>query len=102
MIVFCPTVSVFVGLSYWFKSMFMGFAVVASSAKLQLLATMVAGAMSNLLLSVYRCVHCCLKDVCVWGGGDGLQGFHSGDCQALDWVITSSCAAVCVCVCVCP
>jgi len=54
MIVFCPTVSVFVGLSYWFKSMFMGFAVVASSAKLQLLATMVAGAMSNLLLSVYR------------------------------------------------
>ena len=51
MIVFCPTVSIFVGLSYWIKDQIMGFPLIAHQ---HLLAGMIAGAVSNLILSMYR------------------------------------------------
>jgi len=51
MIVFCPTVSIFVGLSYWIKDQIMGFPFITHQ---HLLAGMIAGAVSNIILSMYR------------------------------------------------
>jgi hypothetical protein len=52
MIVFCPTVSVFVGLTYWLKAQLLTIAPFAGGGSV--VAGLVAGALSNLFLSFYR------------------------------------------------
>eukprot|EP00667_Euglena_gracilis_P008403 EG_transcript_8515 len=54
MLVFCPTVSVFVGLTYWLRAQLLAVELVARSPNLQWAMGLLAGALSNLLLSFYR------------------------------------------------